>query len=422
MHGWMEAAGGGLFLCPMDPERQRRNARRHFVEGTLYISSGAFIAGPTVIPAIVLHLGGSAAVVGLLPLVIYFAFYAPQLVSALRARTLPFLKPWVLRGGLIQRLHILGMALVLAFAAMHATGWTLIVFLSLLALNQFWAGLVSPLWFDLLTRTTSSHQRGRLLGWRSATGAMLSFLNSFVLTATLAVFGFSWGMAAAFAVAFAFQLSSLIVQRRVEETERARSSEREERHRLEDIRRIVRTDHRLRRFLLAWGFVTAGSSAVVFVLPSATVRFGGDASAVGIYTVVVVAAQMLGGGALGWLTDRRGALLPLTICGLSSAAALAVAAAATTPEWMFIAFVAIGVPLGAEMMARYNFAAELSSSDERALYVGLINVWLAPWQALTVAAGSVAERWGYELVFFVAIASILVGIALLSRVRVPRTA
>lgn len=406
----------------MEPDRQRRNARRHFVEGALYISSGAFIAGPTVIPAIVMHLGGSAAVVGLLPLAIYFAFYAPQLFSALRARTLRTLMPWVLRGGLVQRLHILGMAVVLAIAATHSSGWTLVVFLSLLALNQFWAGLVSPLWFDLLTRTTSSDERGRLLGWRSATGALLSFLNSFVLTAALAVFGFSWGMAAAFAVAFGFQTASLIVQRRVEETERTMLSEREERHRLSDIVRIVRSDDRLRRFLLAWGFVTAGASAVVFVLPSAKVRFGVGASAVGIYTVVVVAAQMLGGGVLGWLTDRRGALLPLTICGLSSAMALAVAAAATTPEWMVLAFVALGVPLGAEMMARYNFAAELSSPDERALYVGLINVWLAPWQALTVAAGSVAERWGYELVFAFAITSILVGVALLHRVRSPRPA
>jgi sugar phosphate permease len=405
----------------MEPDRLRRNARRHFIEGALYISSGAFIAGPTVIPAIVLHLGGSAAVIGLLPLVIYFAFYAPQLFSALRARTLPFLKPWVLRGGLVQRLHILGMAVVIAFAAVHPAGWTLAAFLSLLALNQFWAGLVSPLWFDLLTRTTSPDERGRLLGWRSATGAMLSFLNSFVLTAALAIFGFSCGMATAFAVAFAFQLSSLVVQRGVEEAERTSGAEREDRHRFADIVRIVRTDLRLRRFLLAWGFVTAGSSAIVFVLPAAEERFGVDASAVGIYTAVVVAAQMLGGGVLGWLTDRRGALVPLTICGLTSAGALAVAAAATTPEWMVVAFVALGVPLGAEMMARYNFAAELSSPDERALYVGLINVWLAPWQALTVAAGSVAERWGYDLVFVVSIASILLGLLLLHRVRSPRS-
>jgi MFS family permease len=311
------------------------------------------------------------------------------------------------------------MAVVIAFAAAHATAWPLAAFLILLALNQFWAGLVSPLWFDLVTRTTSPNGRGRLLGWRSATGAMLSFVNSFFLTAALAVFGFSWGMSAAFVVAFVFQMVSLVVQWRVEETVRMSGAEREERHRFADIVRIVRTDRRLRRFLLAWGLVTAGASAVVFVLPSAAVRFGADGSAVGIYTVVVVAAQMLGGGVLGWLTDRRGAIVPLTICGLSSAVALGIASAATTPEWMVVAFVALGVPLGAEMMARYNFAAEISSPDERALYIGLINVWLAPWQGLTVAAGSVAERWGYEMVFLVAIASIMLGLALLQRVRSP---
>ncbi|MCU0453324.1 MAG: MFS transporter [Bacteroidetes bacterium] len=400
----------------MDPATRRRNFRVHLVEGALYIGSGAFIAGPTVVPAIVLHLGGSTTHIGALPVIIYFAFYAPQLFSALHARTFTALKPWVLRGGMIQRLHILAMAAVLALAASGVDGWPLTLFLLLLALNQLWAGLVSPLWFDFFTRTTSVHERGRLLGWRSAGGACLSFLNSFVLTAALALFGFSWGIAAAIAVAFAFQASSWMVQRKVVESEFATLPAEAGRHRGSDIIRILRTDRRMRRFLLASGFVTSGASAGVFILPAATAKFGSDPASVGIYTMVLVAAQMFGGGWLGWLTDRRGSNLPLIICAISSALALGIATLADTPGMMVAAFIALGIPLGAEMMARYSFAAEASSAGERALYIGLMNVCLAPWQALSVAAGFGVDRWGYPTVFVSAIVSILIGVILLRRV------
>lgn len=400
----------------MDPVTQHRNARAHLLERALYIGSGAFIAGPTVVPAIVQQLGGSATIVGILPLVIYFAFYAPQLVSALHARTFSALKPWVLKGGLVQRLHILAMAAVLALAASGVDGPILTLFLVLLALNQFSAGLVSPLWFEFLTRTTSVHERGMLLGWRSAAGALLSFANSFVLTAALAKFGFGWGTAIAFAVAFFFQGMSWIAQRRVAKPVSVVRLEETARHGWSDVVRILRTDVRLRRFLMAWGFVTAGASTGVFVLPAAAARFGPDAAAVGIYTIVLVAAQMMGGGVLGWLTDRRGALVPLMICGVSSASALAIATLAGNPGMMVAAFMALGIPSGAEMMARYSFAAEVSPPGERALYVGLMNVWLAPWQALSVMAGLGVERWGYVTVFVSAIASIVIGVVLLCRV------
>ncbi len=400
----------------MEPDNRRRNARVHFIEGALYIASGGFLAGPTVIPAIVLNLGGSSAVVGTLPLIIFVAFYLPQIVSALRARSLPVLKPRVLRWGMVQRMHVFAMALLLAVAAVEPSPWILPAFLLLLAMNQMWAGLVSPLWFDLLTRTTDPLQRGRLLGIRAASGALLSFLNSFVLTVCLATFGFSWGVAAGFGIAFAYQLASVLVQRNVVEAPPSWMSGDEQPHRFSDVLRILKGDRRMRRFLVAWGFVTAGASTVVFILPAATARFGADATAVGVYTIVLVSAQMLGAGVLGWLTDHRGTRLPLLVCGISSVTALAIAALADRPEYLVGAFVGLGIPLGAEMMARYNFAVEAAPPDERALYVGLMNVWLAPWQLLSVVAGLSVARIGYEAIFCGAILSIVAGLWLLRRI------
>ena len=147
-------------------------------------------------------------------------------------------------------------------------------------------------------------------------------------------------MAAAFGLAFLFQLSSVLVQRHVVEVPDEDVFQSREPHGVSDIIRILRTDGRMRRFLLSWGFITAASTAGMFFVPAAIDRFQVDATAIGVYTMLLVAAQVFGGVALGWISDRYGTRGPLLVSALSMAVALIIAA--------------MGVPLGAEMMARYN--------------------------------------------------------------------
>jgi MFS family permease len=401
----------------MQPLLELRNYRIHLLEGMLYIASGSLLSGATVIPAIVISLGGTPAVVGALPVIVYVTFQVPQLFSALHARTLHHRKPWVIKGGLAQRLHILALGCVLAAAAGGHRPWHLVAFLAILALNQVWAGVVSPVWIDFLARTTATTDRSRLLGWRSAGGAFLSFVNSFVLTALLTWLGFSWGVAAAFGLAFALQLSSVLVQRGIVEAPEESESRSRDPHGLPDIVRIVRTDVRMRRFLLSWGFITAASTAGTFFIPSAIDRFHIDPATIGVYTMVLVAAQVFGGATLGWISERYGPRGPLMVSALSMAVALIIATVADRPATMAFAFLALGIPLGAEMMARYNFAIEAAPLDERPLYIGIMNAWLAPWQALSILAGFAIATWGYQNVFLAAVSCSCVGLALLRSVR-----
>lgn len=406
-----------FFLAPMNQGIQKRNFKVHLLEGILYIASGALLSGQTVIPAIVLTLGGTPAVIGAIPVILYVTFQVPQVFSALHARTLHERKPWVIRGGMAQRFHILAMAVVLAVSADVRSPWLLVAFLTILALNQMFAGLVSPVWIDFLARTTATTDRGRLLGWRSAGGALFAFLNSLLLTALLSALGFSWAMALAFGVAFAFQFSSVLVQRRV--VELPDESVRTDRtpHSFADIRRVVRTDVHLRRFLMSWGFVTAASTVGTFFIPLAIERFTVDASAVGIYTMVLVAAQILSGVSLGWVSDRFSSRGPLVVSAVGMAVAIIIASLATSPFMMAFAFLAMGVPLGSEMMARYNFVVDSAPAEERSLYVGIMNLWLAPWQAISIPAGMAIATLGYRPVFLGALGFSFIGLLLLRSVK-----
>ena len=55
------------------------------------------------------------------------------------------------------------------------------------------------------------------MGWRTSLGAVLGLFNGFILTALLTMLSFPYNYASAIGLAFIFQMSSLIAQRRVVE-------------------------------------------------------------------------------------------------------------------------------------------------------------------------------------------------------------
>jgi len=133
----------------------------------------------------------------------------------------------------------------------------LVVVLVLLTLNQLAAGVTSPAWFEFLVKTTETTDRGKLMGWRNSAGAILAFVNSLLLTALLTWFPDPYNYSAVFAAAFAYQMASLLVQKRVEESH-ASPPAAADAHlgSLHHAISVLRKDRRFLRFLVSAGFIT----------------------------------------------------------------------------------------------------------------------------------------------------------------------
>ena len=404
-----------------DPITEKRNYRLHLIEGALYISSGALHSAQTLYPALIKDLGGSNLAIGGLHVVVFLAFFLPQLVAAHYTTRYEYRKPWVLRAGLLQRLQILLMAVTIASFGVSLPGLALFCVFFVYANNQMLSGIASPAWYDLVAKTVKATNRGKLIGLRTSVGSLIGFFNGLLLTVLLAALPYPYNYATAIGLAFVYQMASFLVLRRVVEE---RPSVIVEPVRLglmlQRARMILQRDRRYLKFLVASCLLTVGLSPVAFFTVAALRKFNLGESYVGLFTILTLGAQMMSSALLGWVADRKGTKVSLMISAGSLCIATVLALVSPTAIFYYAVFVFAGINLGAETLTRYNFAIECASEENRPMYVGLMNACFAPFYLSGILAGWMSDRFGYESVFVGALVFLLAGLFLLAGVQDPR--
>jgi len=402
---------------------QRRNFKLHLTEGSFYLASMAFLNAQTVFPLLVKRMGGSDLSVGLLPIIIYGAHFLPQLFAANYSIRTPYRKPWVLVAGLLQRLQILVLVGVVGISGWIHEQLGLIAFFIVLSLNQIFGGIAAPVWFDYIAKTIGPNARGRLMGFRTSIGAAVGLFNSLLLTLLLSVVAFPFSFSIALLLAFVLQMMSWGILRKTTETVPSVVDPPVPFSRiLAHARSLLRVDHNFRRFLVASSVSIVGSMPVAFFTVAFLARFNVGDSAIGIYTMIMVGSQIISAGALGWLADARGHKLVLLLCAGSMVVSTGIAIVASTNAWAYIVFALVGLIMGAETMARYNFVIDCAPERNRTQYIGLMSATLAPFYAAGFFGGILSELFGYNIVFAVSILFSLVGLYLLLKVSPPKHA
>jgi MFS family permease len=404
-------------------EIYRKNFRIHLVEGALYLSTNAILYAPVFFPTLITKLGGSNITVGLFPVTVYFAFLLPQVLSEFFVRTRPYRKPMVIALGWVQRLLILLLAVILTVFGKEHAGATLVALIVVFSLNQIVAGIASPAWFDLVAKTTRTLTRGKLMGSRTSFGALLGLVNSSLIVFLLASTDFPFNYSVVLLVAFLYQLVSLILQNRLrEQQESTTQAPLRFSGLVQQIKGILQRDVIFRRFLGASALLTVALVPMNFFMVSAFNKFSLDEVYVGWFTLTIVLTQIFSGALLGMLGDRKGYRAVLMVCASCVAVASLVAFLSNHPLYYFGVFLMAGIYLGGEFMMRYNFAIECSSESGRALYIGMMNAWLAPWYWMNILGGWIADRFGYDAVFLSGAILAVGAIMLVLRTAEPRTA
>jgi MFS family permease len=401
--------------------KERTSFRAHTIEGALYLGTNSLLSPQTMFPALVYRLGGNDLAVGAIPVVVYLSYFLPQVFSANAVSKTPFRKPFVLSWGLAQRIQILLLAIAVGVLGNSFPSLALCCVFVMYGMSQATSGTISPRWADFVAKTVAPNNRGKLLGLRTSLGAVLGFLNGFVLVAFLAYIPFPWSYASVFGLAFLFQLSSVIAQRWVVEDQASRVATPAPIGELfTRVKKIIRTNHIYRRFLFASTLLTISLISVAFFTVAALKKFSLNESYVGLFTVITIAAQIVSGVVLGWLSDRRGNKIALLICAGSLFSATLLALLASQLWIYYIVFFFMGMNIGAETMLRYNFAVDCAPEDGRAMYVGLMNAWFAPFYLCNLLAGWLSNHYGYDAVFGIALVAGACGLALLWKTPEPR--
>ncbi len=400
---------------------ERISFRAHTIEGALYIGTNSLLSPQTMFPALVYRLGGNDLAVGAIPVVVYLSYFLPQVFSANAVVQTPFRKPFVLNWGLAQRIQILLLAIAVGVLGNSFPSLALCCVFVIYSMSQATSGTISPRWADFVAKTVGANNRGKLLGLRASLGAILGFINGFILLAFLVYIPFPWSYASVFGLAFLFQLSSVIAQRRVVEDQPSRVATPAPINELfVHVKTIIKTNHTYRRFLFASTLLTVSLISVAFFTVAALKKFSLNESYVGLFTIITIAAQIVSGVVLGWLSDRRGNKIALLICAGSLFTATLLALLASHLWIYYLVFIFMGINIGAETMLRYNFAVDCSPDDERAMYVGLMNAWFAPFYLCNLLAGWLSNHYGYNAVFAIALLAGACGLMLLWKTPEPR--
>ncbi|MCC6398308.1 MAG: MFS transporter [Bacteroidetes bacterium] len=401
---------------------ERRNIVFNIVEGAVYISSTAFVNPQTVVPALVARMGGSNVEIGMLSVLSYVGVYIPQVFAARYVETLPWKKPWSVFFGTGQRVIVLLMGLLILIFGNWQSGNVLWGFLFLFFLNSFMAGVTTPGWFDLFAKITATKKRGRLVGFRNSLGGLGAFLGGFVLTWLLATFMFPVSYAIGFFIAFLLQFSSIIIQRKLIESEPSPVvAPRPFMSFLRELHGVIRANPEFKRFLTASAFLVIAMVPSGFFTVYVLKDFQADESIVGQYTLAMVAIQVVSALVIGFITDRYGNKLAFICTSVSMLLASVWAILAPSPGWFTLVYIFFGITLGAEVMVRYNMAIEYCPPQLRPTFVGLMNTLLAPCYLAGLAGGVISDLVGYKGVFILGIlASLIGGYILITKVRDPR--
>ncbi len=119
-------------------------------------------------------------------------------------------------------------------------------------------------------------------------------------------------------------------------------------------------------------------------------ELGAPDSAVGTFTLVLMAAQTVGMLAFGFLADRHGHLIVLTIGALASGAASLAALGATSLALVYVVFVFYGLSIGATNVSGMPIGLEFGPEEERPTYVAITNSSRAPFALVGPLVGA---RW-----------------------------
>ncbi len=401
---------------------ERRNFILNFLEGAFYTSSGALISPQTVLPALVVKLGGSNVAVGAVSVVMWVGLFLPQIFSARYVETLPWKKPWAIKFGAAQRAMVLLLCVSLFALGEHHPATVLFLFFVFYTLNQVLLGVTTPGWFDMFAKMVPTRRRGRLVGLRSSLGGAGAFCCGLILTWLLANVAFPYNFAVAFGLAFVLQGLSLLVQTHLIEAEPSPVVARRPMFAyVRELPHVLRANKAFTTFLVAAIFQVLAATPAGFYTVYALNEFRASESFVGTFTLAMVLAQVTASFGIGFLADRYGNKTALVIAAAALFCANVWSLLAPSVGWFVAVYLFLGVNLGTEILSRYNIAVEYAPPAQRSTYVGLMNTLLAPFYLAGLLAGEISDQFGYRPVLWVGAFASLIGFWLMiRRVQDPR--
>jgi MFS family permease len=420
----------------LSPATLRRNYRLGVANGVLFTVGEALSSASLVLALLVRELGGSLALVGLLPALQSGGYLLPQLLVGGRLQAMPR-KMRLYHRAAIARLAAYGTLLIAVFfAASVPRELSLLLIVVCFSIFTVGGGTSTLAFQDIVAKVIPPRRRGSFFGTRQLFGGLLAFVlvgplvrwllgeasplafpANYGALCLLGLFGFAGGLLAFSLIDEPPQLQTGPRLRLGQALRRAPT--------------ILREHDNYRWFIVSRMLTRAGQIAEPFYIIYATEALGLPAGVAGIYLAVRAITGALSN--LVWSRisarsgDRRLVLLSGVLVLLTPALALlgpAVARFLGTGSdglmaAMALVFLVSGAANDGTNLAASTYLLDIVPDDERPTYMGLANTALGVVTFLPVLGGWLVANAGYGGTFIFALVFGLLG--LLASMRLGET-
>lgn len=390
----------------------RRNYLAHLGHGLLGQTGMRLVNAPTFLPAYVAAISGSDAWVGLARGLQYLGMALSPLFGATLIEHRRRVLPMGFLIGALMRVQILGLALG---GLLLPAPWALASACLFLALFGLLLGVQGVIFNFLVSKVIPVEKRGLLMGLRNALSGLTAVGVSIWAGAQLVGTGaLGSGYAATFLLAFLLTSVGLALLLFVREPATPHVLERSDlASRLLALPSLLRSDMAFTRYFQARALATVGRMAVPFYVLYAGDRMALTGGDLGLLTAAFVFAQSAGNLAWGVLADRAGfRLVFLVAIGIWMSSVLVLMATADMTGLLGV-FVGLGAGLGGFQMSAQNLVLEFGSRRELPMRIAVANTASELVAALGVVAGGLlAAAFSYTTVFWLALASQAMAVAI----------
>ena len=416
-------------------------SRRNYIRGILngvFSFLGFNLCHPDLVLSVFVRmLGGSNALIGLLPAVKFGTFLTPQFLAASWVQSRPRRVPVIVALEIGRVLVFAVLAALTYILGLAYPGPLLFVFFVLFICSRLTAGTAMLARMDVFGKVILPSQRVSLFANRSFWGGVAVFgggllvrylLNpahghSFRFTFTL-LFGLSSGF---------FLLGALVFARIKETPDVAQSPRHSLRDQLARTPKLLKQNPSFRRLLLARVLLTMTILAQPFYPIFALDILGAPPSMVGLYLSAMTLASILSNLLWQKIAPRRGihfmvkttslltALTPLMaviLPWLMRSVGFTVESHGLLPAYLFAGvFLLAGSSNSGRMTGFASLLLDVAPDEERASYIGLLNTSVGLVSFLAIPSGAIIDRVGFQPVFVIATGLPLLGFLVTLRLK-----
>jgi len=400
-----------------------RNYTANYVHGMLGMTGFRLLYAPTLLPAYLHIITGSAALVGLGQALLQIGAIVSPILGASRIEKLHKILPVAVRVGSMMRVQILG----LAVSAWLLTGVPLLAatFMFLFLLGIF-TGSQRVIFQALMSKVIPIAQRGRLQAWRNFTGGLIAAALSYV--AGIWFIGgnvLGNGYATTFMLAFILTAIGLVVLQKllVEPEALTVVPTISLNKRIAQFPALL-ADGSYRNFLIAQVLTIAARAASPFYVLYIGQMIPLNGQLIGLLSLAFLGSDTVTNLIWGRLGDKAGFRLVFILSSIIWIMGVVLLMLATNLPMVVFAYILFGAAMSGYLMASTTIVLEFGQRQDIPMRLALSATAEGAVSTIgLLSAGVIAALFGYASLLWIALASLVAGLGVIVfAVRDPRHA